>query len=90
MERLSVALTGGPSQKELLETVETQRRQLSRYESRLRDMVRAYRSLLAEKAALEAGLAALNVSSKAEARGEAGGSRTRSLGFYYLLVVGAP
>uniref|UniRef100_UPI00358F7F3A GRIP and coiled-coil domain-containing protein 1 isoform X2 n=1 Tax=Myxine glutinosa TaxID=7769 RepID=UPI00358F7F3A len=72
MERLSAALTGGSSQKELFETVETQKRQLSRYESRLRDMVRAYRSLLAEKAALEAGLAALNASSKAEARGEAG------------------
>ena len=52
-ERLRVA--------ELTELVETQREQLRRYEGRLRDLVRAYKSLQKEKEALEASVKALSV-----------------------------
>lgn len=53
---------GGPSRKELLETIETQKQQLLRFQARLKDVVHAYKSLLKEKEALEASLKALSVS----------------------------
>ncbi|NWV63654.1 GCC1 protein, partial [Malurus elegans] len=53
---------GGPSRKELLETIETQKQQLLRFQARLKDVVRAYKSLLKEKEALEASLKVLSVS----------------------------
>ena len=46
---------------ELTELVESQREQLRRYEARLRDLVRAYKSLQKEKEALEASVKALSV-----------------------------
>ena len=46
---------------ELTELVESQREQLRRYEGRLRDLVRAYKSLQKEKEALEASVQALSV-----------------------------
>ena len=46
---------------ELTELVETQREQLRRYEGRLRDLIRAYKSLQKEKEALEASVKALSV-----------------------------
>ncbi|XP_034055531.1 GRIP and coiled-coil domain-containing protein 1 [Gymnodraco acuticeps] len=52
----------GPGRKELQETVETQRKQLLQYQSRFKDVVRAYKSLLKEKEALEASLTVLSVS----------------------------
>ncbi|KAL8222595.1 UNVERIFIED_CONTAM: GRIP and coiled-coil domain-containing protein 1 [Gekko kuhli] len=62
MEKFGVNFGGGPSKKDLLETVEAQRKQLAQYQARLKDVVRAYKSLLAEKEALEASLKVLSVS----------------------------
>lgn len=53
---------GGPSRRELLETIETQKQQLLRFQARLKDVVHAYKSLLKEKEALEASLKVLSVS----------------------------
>lgn len=52
----------GPSKKELQDLVETQRKQLLQYQTRLKDVVRAYKSLLKEKEALEASLQVLSTS----------------------------
>lgn len=52
---------GGPSRKELLDMVESQKKQLIQYQTRFRDVVRAYKSLLKEKEALEASLKVLSV-----------------------------
>lgn len=52
--------------KELLETIENQKEQISRYETRLRDIVHAYKSLLKEKEALEASVKVLSAASKSK------------------------
>lgn len=57
---------GGPSKKDLLETIETQKKQLFQYQARLKDVVRAYKSLLKEKEALEASIKVLSVSHEAD------------------------
>ncbi|NXH63987.1 GCC1 protein, partial [Rhabdornis inornatus] len=62
MEKFGMNFGGGPSRKELLETIETQKQQLLRYQARLKDVVHAYKSLLKEKEALEASLKVLSVS----------------------------
>ncbi|NWH99090.1 GCC1 protein, partial [Tichodroma muraria] len=62
MEKFGMNFGGGPSRKELLETIETQKQQLLRFQARLKDVVRAYKSLLKEKEALEASLKVLSVS----------------------------
>ncbi|KAM4602307.1 GRIP and coiled-coil domain-containing protein 1 [Discoglossus pictus] len=62
MEKLGMNFGGGPSKKELQETVEVQRKQLQQYQTRLKDVVRAYKSLLKEKEALEASLRVLSTS----------------------------
>ncbi|NWU44394.1 GCC1 protein, partial [Hylia prasina] len=62
MEKFGMNFGGGPSRKELLETIETQKQQLLRFQARLKDVVCAYKSLLKEKEALEASLKALSVS----------------------------
>uniref|UniRef100_A0A8C5QDZ9 GRIP domain-containing protein n=1 Tax=Leptobrachium leishanense TaxID=445787 RepID=A0A8C5QDZ9_9ANUR len=62
MEKLGMNFGGGPSKKELQETVESQRKQLQQYQTRLKDVVRAYKSLLKEKEALEASLHVLSTS----------------------------
>ncbi|XP_043231098.1 GRIP and coiled-coil domain-containing protein 1-like [Amphibalanus amphitrite] len=49
-------------QESLLKTIDVQKEQLSRYESRLKDLVRAYKSLNKEKEALEASLKVLSTS----------------------------
>lgn len=56
----------GPSKKELLETIEVQKKHLLQYQTRLRDVVRAYKSLLKEKEALEASVKVLSVSQEAD------------------------
>ncbi len=48
------------SRRELLETIEQQKEQISRYETRLRDVVRAYKGLSKEKEALENSLAIIS------------------------------
>ncbi|KAG9489762.1 hypothetical protein GDO78_005613 [Eleutherodactylus coqui] len=62
MEKLGMNFGGGPSKKELQELVETQKKQLLQYQTRLKDVVRAYKSLLKEKEALEASLHVLSSS----------------------------
>lgn len=52
---------GGPSRKDLLDTIESQKKQLVQYQTRFKDVVRAYKSLLKEKEALEASLKVLTV-----------------------------
>ncbi|XP_062513201.1 GRIP and coiled-coil domain-containing protein 1-like [Corticium candelabrum] len=49
-----------PTVAELLATIENQQEQLSRFETRFRDVVKAYKGLLKEKEALEASLHALS------------------------------
>ncbi|NXQ90741.1 GCC1 protein, partial [Nyctibius grandis] len=69
MERFGMNFGGGPSKKDLLETIESQKQQLLRYQVRLKDVVRAYKSLLKEKEALEASLKVLSVSHEADIGG---------------------
>ncbi|NXP55615.1 GCC1 protein, partial [Heliornis fulica] len=66
MEKFGMTFGGGPSKKELLETTEAQKKQLLQYQLRLKDVIRAYKSLLKEKEALEASLKVLSVSQEAE------------------------
>lgn len=57
---------GGPGKKELLETIEVQKKQLVKYQTRFKDVVRAYQSLLKEKEALEASLKVLTISQEVD------------------------
>lgn len=57
---------GGPSKKELLDTIEVQKKQLVKYQTRFKDVVRAYQGLLKEKEALEASLQVLTISQKVD------------------------
>lgn len=52
------------SRRELQETIDRQSEQLSRYETRLRDLVRAYKGLTKEKEALEKSLSAISTQKK--------------------------
>lgn len=60
------------SKRDLLATVERQKDQLTKYETKLKDVVRAYKGLLKEKEALEASLSALAETSKTKQ--DSGGS----------------
>ncbi|XP_061570884.1 GRIP and coiled-coil domain-containing protein 1 [Cololabis saira] len=62
MDKFGMSFGGGPGRKELLETIESQKKQLVQYQTRFKDVVRAYKSLLKEKEALEASLKVLSVS----------------------------
>ncbi|XP_053912187.1 GRIP and coiled-coil domain-containing protein 1 [Cuculus canorus] len=66
MEKFGMNFGGGPSKKDLLETIDSQKKQLLQYQVRLKDVVRAYKSLLKEKEALEASLKVLSVSHEAD------------------------
>uniref|UniRef100_A0AC11AX12 GRIP and coiled-coil domain containing 1 n=1 Tax=Ovis aries TaxID=9940 RepID=A0AC11AX12_SHEEP len=66
MEKFGMNFGGGPSKKDLLETIETQKKQLLQYQTRLKDVVLAYKSLLKEKEALEASIKVLSVSHEAD------------------------
>ncbi|XP_058481130.1 GRIP and coiled-coil domain-containing protein 1 [Solea solea] len=61
MDKFGMTFGGGPSRKELQDTVEAQKKQLVQYQTRFKDVVRAYKSLLKEKEALEASLKVLSV-----------------------------
>ncbi|KAM9496079.1 GRIP and coiled-coil domain-containing protein 1 [Clarias gariepinus] len=61
MEKFGMSFGGGLSKKELLETIESQKKQLIQYQARFKDLVQAYKSLLKEKEALEASLKVLTV-----------------------------
>jgi hypothetical protein len=67
------------SRRELLETIETQKETLAKYETRLRDVVRAYKGLAKEKEALEKSLSALNSQKEeVEAVGAEDGDKVKS------------
>lgn len=66
MEKFGVSFGGGPSRKDLLDTIESQKKQLIQYQARFKDVVRAYKSLLKEKEALEASLRVLTVSQEVD------------------------
>ncbi|XP_043944512.1 GRIP and coiled-coil domain-containing protein 1 [Protopterus annectens] len=66
MDKLGMNFGGGPSRKELLETIEGQKKQLVQYQTRFKDVVRAYKGLLKEKEALEASLKVLTASQEAD------------------------
>ncbi|XP_051544081.1 GRIP and coiled-coil domain-containing protein 1 [Myxocyprinus asiaticus] len=67
MEKFGVSFGGGgPSKKELLETIDVQKKQLVKYQTRFKDVVRAYQSLLKEKEALEASLKVLTISQEVD------------------------
>ncbi|KAJ8245648.1 hypothetical protein GJAV_G00272980 [Gymnothorax javanicus] len=66
MDKFGMNFGGGPSKKELLDTIETQKKQLVQYQTRFKDVVRAYKSLLKEKEALEASLKVLTVSQEVD------------------------
>ncbi|KAJ8006472.1 hypothetical protein DPEC_G00107610 [Dallia pectoralis] len=66
MERLGMSFGGGPSRKELTDTLESQKKQLVQYQTRFKDVVTAYKSLLKEKEALEASLKVLTVSQEVD------------------------
>uniref|UniRef100_A0A3B5AE99 GRIP and coiled-coil domain containing 1 n=1 Tax=Stegastes partitus TaxID=144197 RepID=A0A3B5AE99_9TELE len=61
MEKFGMSFGGGPGRKELLDTIESQKKQLVQYQTRFKDVVQAYKSLLKEKEALEASLKVLTV-----------------------------
>lgn len=66
MDKFGMSFGGGPSKKEMLETIEVQKKQLVKYQTRFKDVVRAYQSLLKEKEALEASLKVLSISQEVD------------------------
>lgn len=85
-----MSFVAGPSKKELLETIELQNKQLVKYQTRFKDVVRAYQSLIKEKEALEASLKVLSISQEVDLSqrddnlsfGDATGNAERSLPSY--------
>ncbi|XP_069001550.1 GRIP and coiled-coil domain-containing protein 1 isoform X1 [Embiotoca jacksoni] len=61
MEKFGMSFGSGPGRKDLLDTIESQKKQLVQYQTRFKDVVRAYKSLLKEKEALESSLKVLTV-----------------------------
>ncbi|KAM7378645.1 hypothetical protein PAMA_013520 [Pampus argenteus] len=69
MEKFGMSFgVGGASRKDLLETIEAQKKQLVQYQTRFRDVVQAYKSLLKEKEALESSLQVLTGSRELDQR----------------------
>ncbi|XP_069485625.1 GRIP and coiled-coil domain-containing protein 1 isoform X2 [Ambystoma mexicanum] len=66
MEKFGMNFGVGAGKKELLDTIENQKKQLLQYQTRLKDVVRAYKGLLKEKEALEASLKVLSASHEAD------------------------
>ncbi|XP_038558274.1 GRIP and coiled-coil domain-containing protein 1-like, partial [Micropterus salmoides] len=66
MEKFGMSFGGGPSRKDLLDTIESQKKQLVQYQTRFKDVVQAYKSLLKEKEALEASLKVLSVTQEVD------------------------
>ncbi|CAK6984414.1 GRIP and coiled-coil domain-containing protein 1, partial [Scomber scombrus] len=77
MEKFGMSF-GGTSRKDLLETIEAQKKQLVQYQTRFRDVVQAYKSLLKEKEALESSLQVLTGSSLQVQTGSSLQAQTRS------------
>ncbi|XP_029351279.1 GRIP and coiled-coil domain-containing protein 1 [Echeneis naucrates] len=66
MEKFGMSFGGGPSRKEMLDTIESQKKHLIQYQTRFKDVVRAYKSLLKEKEALEASLKVLTLTQEVD------------------------
>ncbi|KAK2859271.1 hypothetical protein Q5P01_003891 [Channa striata] len=66
MEKFGMSFGGGPGRKELLDTIDSQKKQLVQYQTRFKDVVQAYKSLLKEKEALEASLKVLTVTQEVD------------------------
>ncbi|XP_075967390.1 GRIP and coiled-coil domain-containing protein 1 [Anarhichas minor] len=66
MEKFGMSFGGGSGRKELVDTIESQKKQLVQYQTRFKDVVRAYKSLLKEKEALEASLKVLTVTQEVD------------------------
>ncbi|CAL8323421.1 unnamed protein product [Lota lota] len=66
MEKFGMSFGGGPSKKDMFDTIESQKKQLIQYQTRFKDVVRAYKSLIKEKEALEASLKVLTVSQEVD------------------------
>uniref|UniRef100_A0A8C2AMZ9 GRIP and coiled-coil domain-containing protein 1 n=1 Tax=Cyprinus carpio TaxID=7962 RepID=A0A8C2AMZ9_CYPCA len=66
MEKFGMSFGGGTGKQELLDTIEVQKKQLVKYQTRFKDVVRAYQSLLKEKEALEASLKVLTTSQEVD------------------------
>uniref|UniRef100_A0A3Q3VWW6 GRIP and coiled-coil domain-containing protein 1 n=1 Tax=Mola mola TaxID=94237 RepID=A0A3Q3VWW6_MOLML len=66
MEKFGMSFGSGPSRKDLLDTIESQKKQLVQYQTRFKDVVQAYKSLLKEKEALEASLKVLTLTQEVE------------------------
>ncbi|XP_074481077.1 GRIP and coiled-coil domain-containing protein 1 [Sebastes fasciatus] len=66
MEKFGMSFGTGSGKKELLDTIESQKKQLIQYQTRFKDVVRAYKSLLKEKEALEASLKVLTVTQEVD------------------------
>ena len=62
--------------RELLEVIAQQKEQISRYESRLKDVVRAYKGLAKEKETLETSLKAITAAVNEEKDAEAEKQKT--------------
>ena len=77
-----MAAAGGErvSRRELIETIDKQNEQLSRYETRLRDVIRAYKGLAKEKDALEKSLTALSGGKKDEPEAKEGPQEAKNAG----------
>ena len=65
---MQIMASGGErqSRRELEETIEQQKEQITNYEKKTRDLVRAYKGLVKEKEALEKSLAILNTKTSEE------------------------
>ncbi|KAJ3612488.1 hypothetical protein NHX12_020763 [Muraenolepis orangiensis] len=66
MEKFGMSFGGGPTKKDLHDTIESQKKQLVQYQTRFKDVVRAYKGLLKEKEALEASFKVLTVSQEVD------------------------
>lgn len=67
---------GSSGRKELLDTIESQKKQLVQYQTRFKDVVQAYKSLLKEKEALEASFKVLAVTQEVELNQQCQDTRT--------------
>ncbi|XP_076025259.1 GRIP and coiled-coil domain-containing protein 1 [Genypterus blacodes] len=81
MEKFGMSFGGGSSKKDLVDTIESQKKQLVQYQTRFKDVVRAYKSLLKEKEALEASLKVLTTSQELDLSMQSDGGSLRRAGF---------
>ncbi|KAM8909085.1 GRIP and coiled-coil domain-containing protein 1 isoform 1-T2 [Spinachia spinachia] len=76
MEKFGMSFGGSSGRKELLDTIESQKKQLVQYQTRFKDVVQAYKSLLKEKEALEASFKVLAVTQEVDLNQQCQDTRT--------------